>query len=139
LSANPAASRFIRWSYMGSDPGPGVNPWDLTGTIVTEKVTPGRVDVITRAANPSTLVFKMTYHPDWHLEVDGNTQPSFMASPSFIGVNVPAGMHVVSAIYRSNRFKDFLLLIAAAVLIVLIGWGPRLYDRFESILRERAS
>ena len=135
LSPDPAASRFIRWSYMGTDPGPGLNPWDLDGAILNEKVRPGQIDEIVRAGHDSTLVFKMTYHPDWHLEIDGREHPGFMVSPSFIGVTVPAGTHVVSANYKSNRLKDFLLVLAPIVVILTLIFGASLSGRLETYLK----
>jgi hypothetical protein len=137
LSADPAADRFIRWSYLGADRGPGLNPWDLRGTVINEKVTPGRIDAVVRTPNAATLVFKMTYHPDWHVEIDGKERPAFMVSPSFIGVTVPPGMHVVSAIYKSNRLKDGLLIVSAAILILTLGCGFTLTTRIEAIIHDR--
>jgi hypothetical protein len=137
LSDSPAAGRFIRWSYLGADRGPGLNPWDLRATVISEKVTPGRIDAIVRTPNAATLVFKMSYHPDWHVEVDGSKRTAFMASPSFIGTTVPPGMHVVSAIYKSSRLKDGLLTLSAVVLILTICYGSTLATRIDTIIRER--
>ncbi len=137
FSADPAASRFIRWSYLGTDPGPGLNPWDLDGTVINENVKPGQIDEIVRARHDSTLVFKMTYHPDWHLEIDGREHPGFMVSPSFIGVTVPAGTHVVSANYESNRLKDVLLILAPIIIILTLLFGASLSARLEQHLLRR--
>jgi len=134
--AGSAANRFIRWSYMGSDPGPGINPWDMNGTVVSEQVSSGRVDEIVRSANAATLVFKMTYHPDWHVEVDLQEIPSFMVSPSFIGVTIPAGNHIVSAVYQSNRLKDCLLLLGAAAAILMVIFGGALSVRLEELIQK---
>jgi hypothetical protein len=136
LSAEPAANHFIRWSYMGKDRGPGVNPWEMSGTLNSEKVAPGRYDVIANTPRPATLVFKATYHPDWHVEIDGRERLAFMVSPSFIGVTVPAGMHVVSAIYKSNRLKDVLLILAAAALVYIFFFGRAFSVRLEALLEK---
>jgi hypothetical protein len=136
-SADMAASRFIRWSYMGTDTAGALNPWDLRGSITDEQVGPGRVEVMVKTVNPATLVFKMTYHPDWHVEIDGHEAARFMVSPSFIGTTVPAGTHRVTAVYRSNRLKNELLAIAIAVLLGLAIYGPRLARRLETFLQNR--
>jgi len=136
-SVGPAARRFIRWSYLGADRGPGPNPWDLRGTVINEKVMPGRIDAMVRTPNAATLVFKMSYHPDWHVEVDGRERTAFMASPSFIGTTVPPGTHVVSAIYKSSRLKAGLLTLSAIVLILTLGYGSTFTTRIETIIRER--
>ena len=137
LSVDPAASRFIRWSYLGMDRGPAPNPWDLRGSIINENVKPGRIDAVVRTPNPATLVFKMTYHPDWHVEIDGREQSAFMVSPSFIGVTIPPGAHVVSAIYESNRLKNALLMVVAFTLLITLAYGPAFSTRVEAFVRRR--
>lgn len=136
LSGDPAASRFIRWSYLGADRGPGLNPWDLRGTVINERVMPGRIDAMVRTPNAATLVFKMSYHPDWHVEVDGRERTAFMVSPSFIGTTVPPGTHVVSAIYKSSRLKDGLLTLSAVALILMLCYGSAFTTRIEANIRE---
>jgi Bacterial membrane protein YfhO len=136
-SADPRNDRFIRWSYLGADRGPGLNPSDLRGTAIKEKITPGRIDATIRTPNAATLVFKATYHPDWHVKVDGEERNIFMVSPSFIGVTVPPGTHMVSASYKSNRLKNSLLILSAAALILTLVNGSRLSAGIESIISER--
>jgi hypothetical protein len=124
-SNDPAAASFIRWSYLGQDRGPGLNPWNLRGTITNEQVSPGRLDLIAHTQYAATLIFKMTYHPDWHVLIDLHEHPTFMVSPSFIGVTVPAGNHVVSVVYRSNRLKDGLLIVTILTLAGVIYGAVR--------------
>jgi uncharacterized membrane protein YfhO len=109
----------------------------LRGTVIKETVTQGRIDEIVRTPDAATLVFKITYHPDWHVEIDGQERNAFMASPSFIGTIVPPGMHVVSAIYKSSHLKDALLIVAAALLIVTLRYGSMLTTRIETVICDR--
>ncbi|HXW83359.1 MAG TPA: hypothetical protein VEJ86_03070, partial [Candidatus Binataceae bacterium] len=65
--------------------------------------------------------------------VDGQPQPTFMVSPSFIGVEVPVGVHQVRAEYRSSTLKKVLLGIGALGLLAMIALR-RSFERIEPAL-----
>jgi hypothetical protein len=69
------------------------------------------------------MVIKATYHPNWHVTVDGAETSTFMASPSYVAFALPAGDHFVVAEYRSTPIKAPLLALGALILTasVLIG------------------
>ena len=74
-------------------------------------------------STPGTLVFKTTYHPNWHVTIDGIEQPAFMASPSYVGVEVPEGRHEVRAEYRTSPVRTALLILGGATLVAVLVWG----------------
>jgi Bacterial membrane protein YfhO len=90
-----------------------------------------RIDVVVGCPVASSLVFKMTYHPNWHVTVDGRDTETFMVSPSLIGVSLPAGDHFVTAQYRSTPVKAPLLALAALTLVgmLALAFAPRLGPR----------
>jgi hypothetical protein len=49
-----------------------------------------------------------------------------MVSPSFIGLNVPAGPHQITAEYRSPAYKTALLLLGACALVAIVWFRRRL-------------
>ena len=73
------------------------------------KKPPWTADI--EAANPATVVLKMTYHPFWRVKVDGRSAKPIMVSPGFVAVEVPAGVHQVAFTYRAARWKWALLLL----------------------------
>jgi uncharacterized membrane protein YfhO len=79
------------------------------------------------------LVIKTSYHPNWRVAIDGHATDTFMTSPSFIGVQVPAGDHLVRAEYRSAGLKKILLMIGALALLATLALGRR-FDRFDTTL-----
>jgi hypothetical protein len=93
-----------------------------------ERVQPSRLDLSVGCPDASTLVLKVTYHPNWQVTVDGHEAATFMVSPSFVGVSLPAGDHFVTAEYRSTPVKTPLFLLAVAVLLAMLAvpFGPRL-------------
>jgi hypothetical protein len=70
------------------------------------------------------MVFKVTYHPNWHVTIDGADVATFMVSPSYLAFAVPAGEHFIVAEYRSTPIKAPLLALGAVVLLVAIAVGP---------------
>ncbi len=130
-SADPAEGRFIRYDYPA---GKGASGDSATpgcpggGKIGKERVLPGRIDLRVECQAPSTLVLKMTYHPNWRITVDGREVRPFMVSPSFIGLEVPAGSHHVRAEYHSGLFKIALLILSACALVGLLCFRRRLAE-----------
>src|SRR5439155_9816942 len=96
--ADPGAGRFLRYDYPGGSAGsagaePGQSPAGClaAGDITEKRVLPARIDLEVKCPEASTVVLKATYHPNWHVAIDGQDVRPFMVSPSFIGLVVPAG------------------------------------------------
>lgn len=119
---SPAARTFVRWDYPASadrvvsGPVPGC---DDGGAVRYERLQPSRFDFLTSCANAATLLIKESYHPNWHVTIDGRAAEAFMLSPSFIGVSIPAGDHFVTVEYRSTPIKMPLVGLGALALIGL--------------------
>ncbi len=134
LGASMPARAFIRWDYPSLDqlvPGAAV-PRCTNGTIANEQREPARVAFDTSCPTGSTVVIKTTYHPNWRVTVDGVERTTFMASPSFIGVDVPAGDHRVIAEYHSSSLRTVLIAIGIASLVVFVvvrRYAPRVWRR----------
>jgi 6-pyruvoyl-tetrahydropterin synthase-like protein len=105
-----------------------------------ERAQPSRIDVLVSCDTASTLVFKVTYHPNWRVSVDGHDVTAFMVSPSFVGVSLPAGEHFVTAEYRSTPIKGPLLLLALVALgaLAAAAQSDRLRGISVSALRREA-
>jgi hypothetical protein len=136
-SGDPGASRYVKHDFPdgawrggggaeGATRGPGSARCVEGGEITEELVRPGRLDLQVECAEASTLVLKMTYHPNWRVAVDGSEVPTFMISPSFIGVDVPGGRHQLRAEYRSSRSKTALLALGACTLVLAVVFRRRL-------------
>jgi hypothetical protein len=129
LSGDPGARRFVRYEYPSGAPaspaGGGVaaaveGAKCPTGALHEELVSRGRIELRTECPVAATLVLKATYHPNWRVTVDGTEARPFMASPSFIGVELPPGPHRVRAEYRSGFLKTGLLTIGGLALIAVL-------------------
>ena len=139
LSGDPSSGKFIRYDYpagrSGSE-GPVSSGCPGGGAISEERVLPGRLDLAVECQEAATLVLKVTYHPNWHVTIDGQETQPFMISPSFIGLDVPSGVHHVRAEYRSPTYKTVLLLLGAITLFATI-WFRFRFARLDAIVSSR--
>ncbi len=65
------------------------------------------------------LLFKMSYHPEWKVFVDGKEEQLRMLSPSFMGVAVHAGTHDVVFSYEVFWYRIVLFIVGIFSLILL--------------------
>ncbi|MEQ8191043.1 MAG: YfhO family protein, partial [Candidatus Eremiobacterota bacterium] len=65
------------------------------------------------------LMFKMTYHPNWHVTVDGKEADKIQVSPYFTGVKISEGNHKVTFYYDPGTVKRFLLVTGIVSMIAL--------------------
>jgi hypothetical protein len=114
--------QYILWDYpAGHKSGTHDSGAAPSGTVSHEDVYPDRIDLDVDSPTAATLLLRMTFHPNWHVTVDDKEQPTFMLSPSYIGVTVPAGHHLVRAEYRSSRLKKVLLFFGACSLLLVLS------------------
>ncbi len=138
-SSEPGAGSFIRWNYPpGRRPpqGEAGSGSPSSGAVKDERVFADRIDLTVDCREAATLVIKVTYHPGWHVTIDGREQATFMVSPSYIGLEVPAGHHEIHAEYRSSRLKKFLLWFSALSLIATIALRRRM-TWIETVVLQR--
>ena len=138
--ADVAALRFHRFDFPAASDGAtaaGESAGCARPAYTYERVQPSRIDVVVGCPAASTLVFKVTYHPNWRVTVDGRDAETFMVSPSFVGVSLPAGDHFVTAEYRSTPIKAPLFALAVLVLIAMLAipFAPFLRPRVADLYR----
>ena len=121
-SSDAESGTYWRWDYPngGASQERADTGTPDTGTILDEHETGSRIVVHADCKTTSNLIFKVTYHPNWHVTIDGRERPIFMVSPSYIGVVVPAGRHEIAAEYRSSMLKKLLITIGACTLTLMI-------------------
>lgn len=124
-STGPAEGAFVRWDYPAARDSPstirGAAPCPEGRAPIEEQFAAGRIRSLVRCSQAATVLFKTTYHPGWAVTVDGAPAVAYMASPSYLAVDVPAGQHEVIAEYRSHPLKAPLLGLAALVLAGLVA------------------
>ena len=124
----PVQDRYIRYDYPAPAAVAQVDGRACPGGRTDETIAAASVRVRVECGTASALVLRTTYHPNWRVTIDGVAAETFMLSPSYLGVEVPAGGHEVLAEYRSHPLKAPLLVLAAVALALLASAG-RLRDR----------
>jgi len=126
-SADASRLRFIRWDYLAPvgafQPSAGCPDG---GHTLYERDEVEAVHLVVECAAASPLVIKVTYHPNWRVTVDGQPVSTYMLSPSFVGVDLPAGRHTVDAVYVATPSKLPLLGLGLAALLVALVVRRRL-------------
>lgn len=89
-----------------------------SGAVVAEQITADRYTADIQAAQPATLLLKVTYHPGWQATVDGAPVETRMVLPGFMGIKVPSGAHRVAFTYRPSPGRTPLLLGGLALLLL---------------------
>jgi hypothetical protein len=121
-SSDPALGRFIAYLPPGGesysklttmvDSSASAGQPSSLGSIADEVMTPNSFSAHVTASSSAVLIIKATYHPNWHLTVDGREQPTFMVSPSYIGTAIGPGLH---------RLKKILLMLSGLLLSAIIA------------------
>ncbi len=130
ISAAPGAHQVTRWDYAGSS-APAVPFIPIPrcpdgGRTLEEHVGSQRISLMVECASAAALALKMSYHPNWRVQLDGADVQTYMVSPGFIGIDVPAGRHRLHATYSPTRTKIPLLVFGVLLLGMAVRWRHRL-------------
>ncbi len=66
------------------------------------------------------IMFKMSYHPDWTVKVDGMPAQKFAVFPFYLATPATPGTHIVEFTYEPNRLKIMLLLSEITIFILFL-------------------
>ncbi len=97
----------------------------ISATISSEKVDKqsysATIDVPANCNNCMAM-FKMSYHPDWQVKVDGKDAGKFAVFPFYLATPATPGTHTVEFTYQPNRLKIILLVgeILVGIIILLL-------------------
>jgi hypothetical protein len=124
-SGGPARWSFIRFNYPNGDAtGPSIGDCPAA-RIENVNVRPGRYEILASCPADSAMVVKVTYHPNWHVTVDGAEVKTFMVSPSYVGFALPQGTHRIVGEYRSTPAKGPLGAIGLIAAIGSVAFASR--------------
>jgi len=105
-------------------------PFPEPGVVLSEQTSDQDYQVEIQARRQSYVLFKMTWHPNWHATVDGEPVKTVMLSPGFTGVPVTAGHHKIDIRYEPETWKSVLailglLLVCGVAVAEWAGFVPR--------------
>jgi hypothetical protein len=92
------------------------------GKVLSERIEMNSYIADVQVSRTSMLMLKETFHPGWHVTIDGRDADPVMLMPSYIGVELTPGLHHVRFQYRPPRSRFPLLLLGVFALpAVAIG------------------
>ena len=68
----------------------------------------------------STIMLKASYHPNWHVTIDGSDENALMLMPGFVGVRITPGDHIVKFEYQPRRLRAILLILGILILPAIV-------------------
>ena len=89
------------------------------GEVLSERVDMNSYVADVHVSRTSMLMLKETFHPGWHVTIDGREADTVMLMPSYVGVELTPGPHHVRFEYRPPRSRFPLLLLGMLVLPAL--------------------
>jgi hypothetical protein len=95
------------------------------GRILSERQDSDVYQAEFEAVRPSYALFKMTWHPNWKVYVDGKPEESAMLSPGFLGVPVSTGRHRIVCRYEPGALKLGLAIVGLLLVIVFRNKSPQ--------------
>lgn len=105
-----------------TDPLPPSPNFPYPGAVTAERNDTQDYQAEIDAGRRCYVLFKMTWHPNWHATVDGQPVKTVMLSPGFTGIPVPPGHHSIDVRYEPERWKS-ILAIVGLFLVGLIAVG----------------
>lgn len=130
--------------YLEGDPPPGEPVYPLTaapgvitslnatastppGQIISQTISSEEYTAVVDMQRESYLLLKVTYHPSWHVTVDGQPADDVMLMPSYQGVKLTPGPHIVRFEYNVSPLRGYLLLVALFTILtlLLLHWRRR--------------
>ncbi len=100
---------------------PALPPQSAAGTVLSEARVAEQYSAIVRADEPSYVLFKMTYHPNWKATVDGSAAKSVMLTPGFVGIRIGTGEHRIEMNYSPGPLKTILIFGGMAVVGLIVA------------------
>ena len=112
------------------DPLPPAMPAPVAGRIASEKNSREVYEAELHSARDCYVLFKMTWHANWHADLDGRPVPTVMLSPGFPGVAVQRGDHRIRFRYVPEWWRVAGPFAGLLVVILLAagehrGVGPK--------------
>lgn len=93
----------------------------ISGKIIKEEITPNETYVVKvevpKNCSSCFTMFKMTYHPNWKVILDGKEVEKYATFPFFIAIPTSPGTHTLEFQYKPNTLKILLLVLEIVVLV----------------------
>ena len=118
-----AKGRYARLDFHGEQAGEWapIPPQSAPpGNVLAERQRGQVYQADVAVARPGFALFRMTWHPNWNVLVDGRAVKTAMLTPGFLGVPLAAGQHHIVCRYQAGNAK-VLMACGGWALVLLLG------------------
>jgi hypothetical protein len=96
-------------------------PGEDAGTVRNESQTGQVYRAELEVARQCFVLFKMTWHPNWVVYIDGKPRTADMLSPGFLGVPVTPGRHQILCRYQPGNWRACLAMAGFLLVGLIVG------------------
>lgn len=115
----PDAGEDVMTAASALAPGGSPRRAAPRGTVLSSHGGGDRYAARVRLDDPGYILFRMSYHPNWRAELDGETVDTVMLAPGYVGVRAAPGEHTLVMTYRPPSWNRVLLWTGLAFLVLL--------------------
>jgi hypothetical protein len=115
-------------------PLPNLPQPQALGTLSGQLVDRGSYSAEINALRPCYLLFKMSWHPNWSVYVDGIHTPTLMLSPGFLGVPVKVGKHQVTCRYEPGMIRLVVAIAGLLLVLAMMVWERKKWKDYDARL-----
>ena len=90
-----------------------------------------QIDVPQSCKNCS-IMFKMSYHPNWQVSVDGQPVEKYAVFPMYVAAHATPGTHTVEVTHKPNSLKVFLLVFEIIALPAIFIFRRKIFRSFQT-------
>ena len=90
-----------------------------------------QIDVPQSCKNCS-IMFKMSYHPNWQVSVDGQPVEKYAVFPMYVAAPATPGTHTVEVTHKPNSLKVFLLVFEIIALPAIFIFRRKIFRSFQT-------
>jgi hypothetical protein len=95
---------------------------ELAARIIGKQFGASKETILIDTPNPAMVFVSQSYYHNWNAQVDGKPVPLWRANYAFQAVEMPAGRHELTLVYRDKMFLIGTLLAVWAGLICAALW-----------------
>jgi hypothetical protein len=93
--------------------------------IIDRQFEANRAAILVESPAPAMVLISQAYYHNWQGAVDGKPAPIWRANYAFQALQIPAGRHKLTLVYKDNLFQVGMILAVLAGLVCAALWfGP---------------
>lgn len=129
------SSLLGRWPSMAPEPSPQGEPLGQVSQVTLFKDGNIAAD-FTSLEEGQYGVFRMSFHPNWQVLVDGKNQPNLFVGPGYLGFPLPKGTSHVEISFPEDPIRMQLFYLGGILFLGLLVylsvslWAARAKERF---------